>query len=145
MFLSSLFMPARAQAQHDQIPDVKIVCDFDSVLSQRVGFKFQGRVYQMEPVTVENYMKVTLAYRDLLDMAQGRAQGVAMKQDEIYLRYFELIHPLVPEFSYETLKQLPFTALNQLINLVIKNLSGDNSYLNKQEVEKKNTSNQLRS
>ncbi len=118
------FKPARSEAQKES-PEVKILCDFDSILSTSVGFKFKGKVYTLNPVDVESYMKLTLAYRDILQIGEMRAKGIALTEDEVYIKYFNLIHPLTPELPYEDVKKMPFVLLNKLINLILKQLAGD--------------------
>ena len=131
------FKPTRA-AEKPEDTDVKIVCDFDAMISQSVGFKFQNRFYKLSNVDVKNYMEVTLAYRDLLQMASSRSEGIVMTQDEIYMKYFNLIHPLVPDFKYESIKKLPFVLLNQLVTLILRQLAGDPELFKGNSEEKKN-------
>lgn len=135
-----LFKPARTNAED---PNMKILCDFDALVSQTVGFKFKGRNYLVKNVDVENYMQVTLAYRNLLEMVQSRSQGASLEENEVYQKYFDLVHPLVPDFTIEDLKKLPLVLLNQMMNLIFRQLAGDPSLFDKDE--KKNPLNLIRS
>lgn len=126
--------PARTQAE--STPPTKIVCDFDALLSESVGFKFQGRTYTVASLDLENYMQVTLAYKSLVDMIELRSTGQPMTYEEVYGKYYDLIHPLVPDFTYESLTKLPFNLLNHLMNLILKQIAGDPSLL---DPEKKNS------
>lgn len=131
-----IFRPARTQAQ-EPTGSMKIICDFDALVSEKVGFKFKNKQYVVNNVDVENYMQITLAYRNLMQMIEERSKGTSLGEDDIYQRYFDLVHPLVPTFSYEELKQLPFVLLNQLVNLILRQIAGDPSLYDKKD-EKKN-------
>jgi len=126
-----IFKPARAQAE--PIPQMKIVCDFDALVGEKIGFKFKNKYYLINNVSVENYMQITLAYRNLLEMVTSRSQGDTLPQNEVYHKYYDLIHPLVPDFEFEDLKSLPFFLLNQLIQLVMRQLAGDPGLYDKDE------------
>src|SRR6266478_4091918 len=133
-----LFKAARSNAQEES-PPMKIVCYFDSLLTERVGFKFKNRQYVINNVDVENYMQITVAYNHLIEMVGNRSEGHALPEDDVYQKYFDLVHPLVPDFSYEDLKKLPFVLLNQLVNLILRQIAGDPSlYETDKKGEKKN-------
>lgn len=130
-----LLKPARNNDQ--DIPHTKIVCDFDALVQERVGFKFKGKIYLVNSVSVENYMEVTLAYRNLIEMVSNRSEGNVLDQNEVYQKYFDLIHPLVPDFTYADLISLPLALLNQLMNLIFRQIAGDPKLFDSSD-EKKN-------
>ena len=113
--------PARPEYE----PQVKIISDFDSILSEQVGFKFRGVTHILKPVDVKNFMKMTLAYQNLLKMIQNRSEGNPLTEDEVFERYFDLISPIVPSISYPEIRGMSLVMLNNLVNLVFRQLSGD--------------------
>lgn len=117
---------------------MKILCDFDALVAEKVGFKFKNQLYELHVVDVENYMQITVAYRNLIQMISDRSEAsVSLTEDDVYQRYFDLVHPLVPDFLFEDLKKLPFVLLNQLVNLILRQIAGDPSLYEKKD-EKKN-------
>lgn len=129
------FMPARAEVEEP----IKILSDFDALIAQKVGFKFHGKVYVLNAVNVENFMSMTLAYQELLKMVGDRSQPTSIEDNEIYEKYFNLINPIVPDFSYADLRSLPVVLLNNLVNLVLRQLAGDPKlYENQDSSQKKN-------
>lgn len=114
--------PTRFEAQSE---GVKIVSDFDALINEKVGFKFNNKIYVLKPVDLENFMILTLAYQDIVKMVSDRSQGKEMTQDEVYECYFRFIHPLVDEFTYQDLRALPIVLLNNLVNLIMRQLAGD--------------------
>ncbi len=134
------FKPARAAERHD---DIKILCDFDALLTTSVGFKFHGKHYKLENIDVENYMKITVAYRELMLMLETRAKGTSVVDTlNVYKTYYNLVHPLCPDFSIEDLQKMPFVMLNKLIQLILAQIAGDPAIYN-DSTEKKNLLNQI--
>ncbi len=133
------FKPTRAAERHD---DIKILCDFDALLTTSVGFKFQDKHYKLENVDVENYMKITVAYRELMIMLEDRSKGTVVDTFHVYKTYYNLIHPLCPDFAYEDLQKLPFVMLNKLIQLILAQIAGDPEIFST-STEKKNLLNQI--
>jgi hypothetical protein len=125
--------PARTEAE----PGVKILLDFDALLKRRVGFKMHGKTYIINDIDVGNYMEVTAAYRDIVEIVSKRSQGEEVDRDEIYERYYKLVHELCPEFSYADLRALNFSGLNHLLSLIFRQIAGDPA-LTADDAQKKN-------
>jgi hypothetical protein len=121
--------PTRTEAQES----VKIISDFDSLLTEQVGFKFRGKIHVLNPVDVKNFMQITIAYRNLLQMIEARSEGSSLTDDEVYQKYYDLIHPIVPSITYAEMRAMTLVMLNNLINLVFRQLSGDPSLYEKDE------------
>lgn len=130
--------PARTQAGSPT--PTTIVCDFDALMSASVGFKFQNKTYRLATLDLENYMQVTLAYKSLMEMISQRAEGQQLDMENVYSKYYDLVHPLAPTFAYEDLKKLPFPLLNHLMNLILRQIAGDPSLFDGTD-EKKNSLN----
>jgi hypothetical protein len=123
-------------ARTEHTGSMKVICDFDALVNERVGFKFKNKYYAINNLTVETYMQVTLAYKNLYEVTQKRAKGTEYDQEKIYQIYFDFIHPLVPDLTYADLRQLSFVLMNQLISLVLRHVAGDPDLFNK-DLEKK--------
>lgn len=135
--------PARTQAESPT--PTTIVCDFDSLMSESVGFKFQNKTYVVAALDLENYMQVTLAYKRLMEMISQRSEGESLDMETVYGKYYDLVHPLAPTFAYEDLKKLPFPLLNHLMNLILRQIAGDPTLFDgSSSPEKKNSLNPLR-
>lgn len=128
------FKPARSEAMEEPI---KIISDFDALIAQKVGFKFNGEIYEIQPVDVENFMKVTMAYQNLLKMFENHHESPIEDDNTIYEAYFALVQPLVPKFKWADLRSLKILQLNALMNLILRQLSGDPSLYGDSQ-EKKN-------
>jgi hypothetical protein len=129
------FKPARSAAEAPQ--NMKVLVDFDGFIDKSIGFKLKGKYYIINNITVENYMKVTLAYKNLLDVMSKRSNGEETDHEDVYETYFQLVSPLVPELTFAELSALPFPGLNQLLTLILRQIAGDPE-LAKEIEEKKN-------
>jgi len=131
------FLPAR---QKEDLTHLKIVSDFDKLVSEPVGFKFLGRVWKIKPVTNEIFMQVTLQYGKLVGFLQGEGE---LQGDALFEEYLKFIHPVCPEFKLEDLKKMNMPQLNALIGLIMKHLTGNvysEANASTEENEKKKTS-----
>lgn len=128
-----------AQKQDEK---VSLISDLDALVSEKVGFKLNGVVHVLNPVTAEQMMVMELARIKLVHMLNERIDGLALSGDDVYERYFEFISPIVPSLSYPELRTMTVAQLNNVLNLVFRQLSGDPTlYENSQ---KKNPQTQLR-
>lgn len=127
-------MPSRSQAQDP----VRIISDFDSLLTEQVGFKFQGKIHKLTQVDVRNFITVTLAYQKLIQMMSERSEGSELTDQDVYQKYFDLIHPIVPTISFAEMRGMTLVMLNNLVNLVIRQIAGDPTLYEKKSDEKKN-------
>lgn len=113
--------PARTQAE----APISVIADLDALTEEKVGFKFKGKIYVLNPVTAEEMMQMELARVKLLTMLNYKAEGLILENDEVYERYYELIHPIVPELPYAELRVMSVMVLNSLMTLVMRQLTGD--------------------
>ena len=60
MSLFEKIMPTRTQSQ-----PVKIIADLDDLTRQRVGFKFNGKQFIIEPMTTENFIALAVALNEM--------------------------------------------------------------------------------
>ena len=123
MSIQHFFKPARAQAQPPK--SMKIICDFDALDEQQIGFIFKGKGYVIKSLTVENFKNVTLAYNRFIDVVNKRSQGEDLPSDTVYESYYDLIKEVVPDFKYADLVGLDFNKLKQLMCLVLRTVGGD--------------------
>lgn len=112
------------QIQNPQEP-VSLIADLDALISEKIGFKLNGQIHVLQPITAEQMMEMELARVKLLAMLNARGDGLALDGNEIYERYFEVIHPIVPTLEFAELLTLKVVQLNNLLTLVFRTLAGD--------------------
>lgn len=132
-------LPTRNQSR----PNVQVIADFDDLIAQPIGFKVFGKVYEIQPVTTETFLKVANALGQVQNLLSERAQGREIKDQEVYDHYFQFITPLCPDMTKDELKKLALPQLNALITLIIQHMTGRTPQTPKpveaEDAEKKNS------
>lgn len=104
---------------------VSLIADLDAFKSEKVGFKFNDVVHILKPVTVDQMMEMELARVKLVHMLRERSDGLPLSGDDVYQRYYDFIHPIVPSLTYAELRAMNVVQLNNILNLVFRQLTGD--------------------
>lgn len=117
-------MPARARAQEPDAGSMSTIVDIDDFVSKPVGFRFQGRLYRVEPVSTERFMELTRVLEEIGSLTKMTRAGRETHEDEIYGLYHRFISSLCPEFTMATLKAMQPSQLHALVNLIIKHATG---------------------
>lgn len=114
-------MPARdAQAS-----TVKIIADLDSLVSQRIGFRFAGKDFVVEPVSTGSFIRIsqTMAeFQELLLKKDDASAGVT--EARIYEAYYRWISVLCPAISLRDIQAMKIVQLHALMNLMIRHITG---------------------
>lgn len=132
-------MPSR-----DAHRSVKMIADFDDLISQKIGFKYLGRMYVIEPMTTYNFMLATKALQDLQTTLNSRTDE-AFQEDQVYEVYHKFISTLCPEITYADIRKGTISQLHGLLNLMVRHITGQtNEEMEKspESEEKKKTLNQ---
>jgi hypothetical protein len=125
--------PARTQAEAER--PISVIADLDALTQEKVGFKFHGKIHVLNPVTAEQLMEMELARVKLVTMLNARAEGLVLSSDEIYQRYFDVVHPIAPTLTYAEIKSMDVMTLNSILTLVMRQLTGDPTlYQKKKEI-----------
>lgn len=111
-------MPAR-----DAHQNVKMIVDLDDLIVQKIGFKYLGKMYVIEPMTTYNFMLATKSLQDLQNTLQSRTDQ-AFQEDEIYVVYHQFISTLCPAITLSEIRQGTIAQLHGLLNLMIRHISG---------------------
>jgi hypothetical protein len=110
-------MPARGAK------DLSMVVDLDDLIAKPVGFRFRGRLYRVEPVSAERFMRVSGALAEAAALLE-QAKTESVSQDQIYEAYHQFIGALVPDFQVDVLKDMTLPQVHGMINLLIKQVTG---------------------
>jgi hypothetical protein len=125
------FMPTR-----DAVTP-SVVADLDKLIAEPVAFKFQGKVYTLEPVSTRIFMQLADSLGKAQALVKAQVAGESVTSDEIYLTYVDVVKPLCPEFGIEVLKKMTLPQVHALINLVMKQVTGQPMNLDESEKKKR--------
>ena len=113
-------MPTRTQSQ-----PVKIIADLDDLTSQRVGFKFNGKQFIIEPMTTENFIALAVALNEMDVFLKSKSgENEKHELDEVYEKYYELTKALCHNIKFEHIKSMTVAQLHALMHLIIRHVTG---------------------
>lgn len=104
---------------------IKIIADIDAIISEPVGFIFQGQTYEIHPVDTESFMRVANSLHEVQRILQDRGQGKSIDEEEVYQAYLKFIQPLCPRIGLKELKAMKLPQIDALVNLIFKHIRGD--------------------
>lgn len=104
---------------------VKIVADFDQLIAEPIGFRFQGRDFEIKPVDTETFMKTTHSLQEIQDLLKKKGEGQEITNEEVYEAYLKFTQPLCPQITLKILKSMSLSQIHALVNLIIRHILGD--------------------
>ena len=121
MGIISKLMPARSANEEP----VKIISDLDSLISRRIGVKFQGKVLEIEPVDTQSFIRIAQASFEFHKLLHDKEMNnVEVTQDQIYRAYYKFISILCPSISMDEIKSMKVQQLSALMQTIVAHISG---------------------
>jgi hypothetical protein len=117
--ITKLF-PARTEKK-----PLKIIADFDALISEPIGFRFHGKEYEIKPVDTETFMRVAKALQEIQDLLSQRTQGTEVDNEKVYDAYHKFLSPLCPSITLKDLNSMALPQIHALKNLIIRHMLGD--------------------
>jgi hypothetical protein len=111
-------MPARSAK------DMSMIVDLDDLITRPVGFKFQGKIYRVEPVSAQTFMELSDALSEAGNLLAAAKAGDKIAEVQVYEAYQKFVSVLVPKFTVNILKEMQLPQVHALINLIIKHATG---------------------
>lgn len=101
-------------------PKVEIITDLDAILTRTVGFRFNGRIYQIKPLTLEQFALATnaLAGIDLL------RRETHIDSDQLIDAYANLFEVVCPEIGRKDIQEMGVQRVAALYQLVVEIIVG---------------------
>lgn len=112
-------MPARTAHE-----PVRVVADLDSLIAQPVGFRFKGRVFQIQPVTTRQFMQLADVLGEIQKVTDEQKAGKKIHDEEVYEMYHKYISVLCPEFTLDMLKSMTLVQVGAVMALIMKHATG---------------------
>lgn len=100
---------------------VTIIADLDDLVSQPVGFKFNGKGYELKPISTENYLIISRAYEKVMNYLKDNESP---KIHEMHEMYYEFFSTICPALTLDDVKKMTLTQLTQLIGLLMRHITG---------------------
>jgi hypothetical protein len=111
------FIP-KARAVFSPKGEVRVISDLDAIISETVGFRFEGKVYEIPPLTLETFI-IAVQHLAVLDGLKNKEKVTPEELLSAYTNLFSLVCPKVTRATVETMGHQRIAALLGLIIEVI--------------------------
>lgn len=104
-----------------QTEDLDSLSDLDSILVETHTVKFDGKIYEIPPVTTQRFLEITKGLA-LLDVAKTNE---AMTSEDVVKIYYQIFSAATNgAMSLETVRKMTISQAGAMLNLVIGFMSG---------------------
>lgn len=107
-------MPARSSTD--------VVTDLDAIISESVSFRFNGKIHQIRPISLESFLKFSNAETKL--MAGLKDEAILKSPKELATRYFEMISSVCDSITLEDIQGMEQAQVAALFQLVLDVVTG---------------------
>ncbi len=104
-------------------PEVKVIADIDEIISQPIGFRFNGRIYTIQPISTRVFVHVAQELQSFTQLLKKK-ETEEITEDEIYNSYYRWVKSVCPEISQADIRKMTVAQLNALMNLIIEHMTG---------------------
>lgn len=120
--------PARPQ----EVRDVRVIADLDRLVSEPIGFRYQGQVHLIKEISTANFMALVNQMAKL-DMLRTKPD---LKEEELYQEYETMFRLACYSITREMIESMKPSQMAALLQQIIDCITG-RAY--KDENEKKKT------
>ena len=110
----------RLKPVRDDLVKDNMVADLDALISDPVFFQSQGKTFKINPITTEEFLKVTSAFSKI-DTLKDKKE---ITHDELIYHYYRVIKSVCPDIKVKHLNEMTQAQLGALFNLVIDVVQG---------------------
>lgn len=107
-------MPARSNAD--------VVTDLDAIVSESVSFRFNGKLHQIHPISLESFLRFSNAQTNL--MAGLKDEAILKTPKELATRYFEMISSVCDSITLDDIQDMEQVQIAALYQLVLDIVTG---------------------
>jgi len=107
--------PSRQDAKRKKGQSSVMVADLDAMISQTVRFRLLGRDHEIEPLSVQQFMKFASAYSKVLVLQE---QDV-VTPDELVEAYYNLVSSVCKSVSREDIKKMSQQQVAALFQIMV--------------------------
>lgn len=114
--MMSKLWPARTKHQGP-------IVDLDKIVSEPCYFRFNGKIWKVNPVKLEAFLKFSNAQQVLLKMVNDKE--TVMPWRDVAQVYVDVISPLCPQITIDHIMEMQQVQVAALYQLIISVVSGD--------------------
>lgn len=100
--------------------EVKVISDLDRLISEHTGFKWQGKVHVINPISTELFLKLTAEF----DRLQGLLKQDDRDQKLVLDSYAKLFGAVCDTITIHDVREMTFAQIGALFALVMRCVTG---------------------
>ena len=116
-----LFKKLRPTRQKYTEAATNSVADLDALLVEPISFKLHGKNHVIKPLTVEQFMILSAALIDIVDLQ--KKQGLS--SEELIDKYYGLVSSVCDTVKKSDIENMSQQQVSALFNLIIKTVTGE--------------------
>lgn len=98
------------------------VTDLDAIVAESVHFRFKGKLHEIKPVTLEEFLKFSNAQAALMDKI--KSDDSKLTPDKLVQQYHQVISAVCDSITVEDIKGMEQVQVAALYQLVIDQVTG---------------------
>lgn len=111
--------PARTKSKVD-VP----VTDLDAIVSESVPFRFQGRIHELKPISLAEYLKFLNAMTEMNAAFQDKEAATPMTARDLAAKYHAVISAVCDSITLDDVMKMEQAQVAALYQLVIDQVTG---------------------
>lgn len=121
MKIFSRLWPEKTEYKPAQLLNSEAVTDLDAIISEPIEFRLHGKIHRINPLTTEQFLKVTNEYVNI----QSMQKMDSLDSQEVISRYHAFISVACASITREDIEKMTQQQAGALLNLIIGLLTGD--------------------
>lgn len=114
--------------------ELVVVTNLDAIKSRTIGFRFNGKIHRINPLSVDKYVEATFAMAGIADMIASKKR---LKSESQLLDAYEAIFSILcPSVKRADLNEMSVQQIGALYNTVLEQIMGREQF----EAQKKSQS-----
>lgn len=134
----SILRPARTQA----VPDnVRVVADLDKLVAEPIGFRLNGKVHVIKPITTRTFLLVSQKLGELDILRAKISKTGEISEREIVERYHAVFQSCSDTMTKDDIRDMTHSQRAALLQVILECIGGKAHVQSAEESEKKNALN----
>ena len=115
--------PSRSKAKAAR--ELDVVTDLDAIIAEPVAFRFNGKIYTLKPIQLDEFLKFTNAQNRLSNELKSES---AITADSLASSYHAVISSVCDDLTLNDIKSMSQAQVAALYQLVIDMVTGQVDY-----------------
>lgn len=117
-------LPWKRKSKFVKVSDLEVVSDLDSIVSKSVGFRFEGRIHEIKPLSVQEFIYAANALAACDDLLARSKKGERMTEDMLLDAYAGVFAVMTESIDRDCVARMTIAQVGALYSLVLECVMG---------------------